>query len=114
MKIYKNHRLEPWFGYLKSGQKSIEGRLKRGKYAMIQVGDRMEVNNEDESDIVAVEVMGVREYLSFKAMLLSEPIDKVLPGISDINEALSIYRRFYSEDEEKKFGVVAIEIRLLP
>lgn len=60
------------------------------------------------------EVIAIREYPSFKVMLLNEPIDNVLPGISEIDEALSIYRRFYSEDEERKFGVVAIEIRLLP
>ena len=41
-------------------------------------------------------------------------IDKVLPGISNIDEGLKIYRGFYGEKDEDKYGVVAIEIRLLP
>ncbi|OGD64022.1 hypothetical protein A2215_04300 [Candidatus Berkelbacteria bacterium RIFOXYA2_FULL_43_10] len=114
MKKYKNHRSEPWFGYLKSGQKSIEGRIKRGKYAKIEPGDRIEVNNEDETDRVEVEVSAVREYSSFEEMLAKEQIDKVLPGISNIDEGLKIYRGFYGEKDEDKYGVVAIEIRLLP
>jgi ASC-1-like (ASCH) protein len=113
MKIYRNHRFEPWFGYLKSGQKTIEGRIKRGKYARIKAGDQIEVNNENESEKVLVEVIRMKNYPTFKDMLAREPIGRLLPGVSGIDEGLSIYREFYSQDEEIKFGVVAIEVKLL-
>jgi ASC-1-like (ASCH) protein len=110
MNKYYNHRPEPWFGYLKSGQKTIEGRLKRGKYAKIKPGDRIKVCNKDESDEVEVRVIGIREYPSFQEMLTAEPVEKILPDVSRVEDGLAVYRKFYNEDEEKECGVIAIEV----
>jgi len=43
-------------------------------------------------------------------MLKKEGIENVLPGVKNIEEGVQIYRQFYSEEREKKYGVVAIEV----
>ena len=42
-----------------------------------------------------------------------ENLKKVLPNIKSIEEGVSVYKRFYTDKQEKEFGVIAIEIELI-
>lgn len=46
-------------------------------------------------------------------MLVAEGINRLFPNLDDIEDGILEYRRFYSEKEEKEYGVVAIEIKLI-
>jgi ASC-1-like (ASCH) protein len=46
-------------------------------------------------------------------MIVNCKLQNVLPGIETIDEGVKIYRNFYSESDEKKYGVVAIHFNLL-
>lgn len=107
---YRNHRKEPYFTFVKNGQKTIEGRLRKGKYAKIQSGDIIEVNNEDETEKIDVLVKRVAYYRSIKEMLTSEPLKRILPNVNTIDQGINAYREFYSPEQEKEFGMVAIEV----
>jgi ASC-1-like (ASCH) protein len=113
MKIYKNHRQEPYFTYLKNGQKTIEGRIRKGKYAEIKVGDHIMVNNTEETEVVKTEVIDTRNYHSIKEMLEKEEIKKLLPDAETVDEGIKIYSKFYNLDQEKEYGLVAIEVKLI-
>lgn len=110
---YHNHRAEPYFTFLKNGQKTIEGRIRRGKYAAIRPGDEIVVYNNEETDSVEVIVKKVTTYLSFEEMLTKEPLSKLLPDAKTVDEGIGVYRKFYTAEEEKEFGVVAIEVERL-
>lgn len=110
---YHNHRAEPYFTFLKDGQKTIEGRIRRGKYAEIRPGDEIVVYNNEETDSVEVIVKKVTTYLSFEEMLTKEPLSKLLPDAKTVEEGIGVYRKFYTTEEEKEFGVVAIEVERL-
>lgn len=107
---YKNHRSEPYFTFLKNGQKTIEGRIRREKYAEISAGDLIDVFNNEESEYVKVRVKRVTNYRSIREMLTKEPLRKVLPDAESVDQGVEIYKKFYTEAEEKEFGVVAIEV----
>jgi len=47
-------------------------------------------------------------------MLENEPIKKILPNANSIDQAIKIYREFYTPEQEKRFGMIAIEIELRP
>lgn len=113
MKTYHNHRQEPYFTFLKNGQKTIEGRLQKGWYQHVQVGDHIHVYNDDETDTVLTEVVGVRPYRNFEELLRKEPMNKVLPDVSDTESGIEVYKKFYSDAQVIECGVVAIEVRLL-
>lgn len=110
---YHNHRAEPYFTFLKNGQKTIEGRIKKGWYKFVKPKDHIIVYNEEETDSVEVLVKAVRAYASIKEMLESEEIRKLLPDVGTVQKGVRVYKRFYTEDQQKEFGVIAIEIERL-
>src|SRR4030042_3869262 len=92
---YHNHRAEPYFTFVKNGQKTIEGRVKKGWYRLVKPGDHIVVYNEEETDLVEVLVKGVRAYDSIKEMLEQEPIKKLLPDTETVEQGVGVYKRFY-------------------
>nr|WP_206206092.1 ASCH domain-containing protein [Thermococcus sp. JdF3] len=94
--------------YLKAiaeGRKRIEGRLYDEKRQGIRPGDEIIFENK----LVCV-VKDVRVYSSFREMLEKEGIENVLPGVGSVEDGVKVYRRFYSEEKERKYGVAAIEV----
>lgn len=100
---------EPWRSFLLNGQKTIEGRLKKGKFAQLQVGDFLEL---EESEAV-FEVLRLTSYPTFSAMLINEGLEKVLPKVKDLAAGEAIYYQFFTPEQERKFGVLAIEVNLV-
>ncbi len=113
MNTYYNHRAEPYFTFLKNGQKTIEGRIAKGKYSHIAAGDTIVVSTIDETDSVKVIVRRVTLYPTIAAMLRVEDLKKVLPDAESEQQGIAIYRQFYSETQEAEFGVVAIEVEVV-
>jgi len=109
--IYHNHRAEPYFSFVKNGQKTIEGRIAKDKYKNIKVDDHFIVHNDDETDFVEVKIIGIRKYPSIKELLEHEDLQKILPNAKSIDEGIETYKKFYTAEHEKEFGVVAIEIK---
>ena len=71
-------------------------------------GDIVRVNNSFN-----VIIKGIKVYRSFKKMINAEGLKNVLPTEykkgSSIDEAIdNVYRKFYPEHKEKKYGVIAI------
>jgi len=109
--IYENHRDEPYFSFLKNGEKTIEGRIRKNWYCVLKPGDHIIVHNkENELDSFETVVKDVRNYSSVREMLEKEQFKKLLPNVETIEQGINVYRKFYTEDQEKEFGVVAIEV----
>ena len=106
MKVFETNKQEPYFGYILSGEKTVEGRLNKGKFLEIQVGDILKVNGSTEFVITSKNI-----YKSFKEMIETEGVKNVIPDAVDSDEAVSVYRQFYSVEDELKYGVVAIGIK---
>ncbi|KAJ7542529.1 hypothetical protein O6H91_10G110300 [Diphasiastrum complanatum] len=98
------HVQEPYFSLLRSGDKIVEGRCATGSYIQIQVGDMLLVN-----DSLLLIVQKVNRYSSFSEMLEKESLANVLPGVQSIAEGVNVYRKFYSEETERK-GVLAFHV----
>jgi ASC-1-like (ASCH) protein len=107
---YKSHRADPYFGFVKNGQKTIEGRIKKGEYQFLKTGDHIVVCNEEETDSVEVLVKDLRNYNSVREMLECEPLKKVLPNVDTVDQGIEIYKQFYTEEQQQEFGVIAIEV----
>ncbi|WP_457753345.1 ASCH domain-containing protein [Thermococcus sp.] len=96
---------EEYLKLIAEGKKKIEGRLYDEKRRQIKPGDIIIFEGK-----LKVKVKDIRVYPSFREMLKKEGLENVLPGIKSIEEGVRIYRQFYTEEEEKKWGVAAIEI----
>jgi ASC-1-like (ASCH) protein len=111
---YHNHRVEPYFSYVKNGQKTIEGRLRKEWYRFLKPGDHIIVHRQDdEDDTVEVVVKDVRPYSSIREMLEREPLKRLLPDVDTVEEGLTIYRKFYTEEQEREYGALAVEVERL-
>ena len=97
---------QPWFDLIKSGKKTIEGRLNSGLFARLQKNDIIIWLHQNMR--LKVKIIDIRRYDSFYSMLKKEGLDKVLPNIDNIDDGVKIYRQYYSEEKEKN-GVLAIE-----
>jgi ASC-1-like (ASCH) protein len=107
---------------IKSGHKTIEARLAKGKFLDFKAGDRLRLREDFyENDRLVrsisnqglAEVTKVELYPSFKVMLKSVGIKNVLPWASSVKEALSEFRKFYSLADEENYGVLAIHFKLI-
>lgn len=55
-----------------------------------------------------------RRYPTFDAMLRSEGLARVLPpasGVSSLEQGVAVYRGFYSAEQEREHGVLALRVQ---
>jgi len=102
---FELHVQEPYFTQLRAEAKTVEGRLATGNYNRITQGSLLLFNK-----CLLLNVEAVKKYSSFSEMLQAEIISNVLPGISSIEEGVKVYRKFYTEEREKSYGVLAISV----
>jgi ASC-1-like (ASCH) protein len=102
---------EPWFSYIKNGQKKVEGRLNKSWVKTVQKLDRITWTYEEAH--FSTYIVDLKQYSSFRQMLEKEGVHNVLPGIDSVDQGVEVYRQFYSEEDEKVFGVIGIHLRLL-
>jgi ASC-1-like (ASCH) protein len=109
------HLSEPWFSLISLGLKTVEGRLNDGIFQALQIGDSLTFYNDDFSfkRFVTIEITEKNFYSTFKDYLETESLERCLPSIEDISKGILVYRKYYSESEEKDKGVVALKIKVL-
>ena len=103
------------FEMIKSGKKTIELRLYDEKRKMISEGDKIEfINTSDESQRIYCTVLNLYCFDSFKTLYSFLPLLKCGYTESDIALASSTdMEKYYSREEEAKYGVVGIELSLI-
>ena len=110
MKHYMNLHNEP-FLLIKEGTKTIEMRLNDEKRQLLNVGDTLEFTNRLTNEKINTTIEALEKYESFEE--LYKHYDKVSIGYKETEEAnpkdMEIY---YPEEEQAKYGVVAIKIKV--
>lgn len=111
---FTKHLSEPWFSLIMLGLKTCEGRLCKGDFAEMNKGDRITFENSDlYKRSFVVKITSIHKYDSFETYLKKEGLDKCLPTIDSIENGLMVYRKYYSEVDEKKYGIVAIRVKVI-
>lgn len=112
MTVYKMHLHSEPFELIKSGKKKVEARLLDEKRAKIKAGDFIEFINRSNDDKITCKVISLYKFPTF--VELYKNTDRNLMGYIDGQEYdpkdLEIY---YSLEEQKKFGVVAIYMDII-
>lgn len=103
---------QPWLDHITSGKKTVEGRLNKGVFKIINIGDTVKWFSKRDGKSANTKITKKVIYPSFQEMLEGEGLLRVLPGIKSIEEGVSIYRKFYSEEDEKQYGVIAFTISI--
>ena len=105
---------EPWFTLISLGLKTVEGRLNKGDFKLMQNGDVIKwTNNDFEPRSVLTKVVGKTSYNSFEEYLTKEDLQKCLPGIPSMKHGQSVYSKYFTKKDEDEFKVVAIKLQLI-
>ena len=99
-----------WFTH-KQGRKTIEGRLNKGQFAQLKVGQIVMWENAGQK--VKTKLVRIEKYNTFSDMLVNEGLRHAVPGKETLKDGVDVYRGFYSESKEAEFGVLAIEVKLM-
>jgi ASC-1-like (ASCH) protein len=111
---FSEHLSEPWFSLISLGLKTVEGRKNKGRFKDMQIGNIVEWYNEDFlKRSILTKIVGKEEYNTFEEYLENEGLDKCLPGIPTMEHGLSVYFKYFTKEDEKEYGVVAIRIELI-
>ena len=102
------------FALIADGRKTIELRLYDEKRQQITIGDEIIFTcTEPPYDTLQAEVVGLYQYNSFRELYADLPLLKCGYTEEDISTAkpedMDIY---YSKEQQAKYGVVGIEIKL--
>ena len=114
MRHYMKLKSHPFY-MIRSGQKTFELRLYDEKRQQLKVNDEIEFCclDRDESPF-AVRVIALHHFNSFTELYASLPLLKC--GYTEdtiTNSSPDDMNRYYSIEEQSKYGVVGIEIELL-
>ena len=101
------------FKRIKNGQKTIELRLLDEKRQRIQMGDRIVFTNRTTGEKLRAVVKALHRFDSFEELYENLPLLKCGYTAEDIDKAHpSDMERYYSAEEQQKYGVVGIELGL--
>lgn len=100
------------FEKIKNKTKTIELRLNDEKRKLLKVKDLIEFTNINNNEKLLVEIVDLYHYSSFEE--LYKNIDKKLMGYDedDIADPKDM-EKYYSIEEQSKYGVVGIKIKKL-
>ena len=103
-----------YFDKIKNGEKIYEIRLNDEKRKIIDVGDIIIFKRKPAlTEQLITEVTDLIYFQSFDDMINTLPLGKVGFENATKQNVKDIYRQFYDEDSEQKYGVVAIKIKLI-
>lgn len=115
MENYTKNLSEPWFSLIKLKKKRVEGRLNKGDFNKIKIGDIIKFTNNDFgfNREFNVKITKIYDYDTFRDYLENEKLEKCLPGIESIEEGIKVYHNFYSVNDENKYKIKAFSIKIV-
>lgn len=96
------------FENIKNGTKTVEFRLNDEKRQQIKIGDQIEFSKlPDLQEKLLVDVIDLYNEDSFEKLF-----KKLYSDADDINVMVKSMEQYYSHEEEKKYGVLGIKIKI--
>lgn len=102
-----------YYEYILNGTKRIEIRLNDEKRRNIKIGDKIKFLKEpDLNDSFLVTVIELLKYSSFKDLLKNYDISVLADKSITKDELLNSLESFYSKEQQIKYGVLGIKVKL--
>jgi len=108
---------------IKNGDKTIEIMLAKPRFLKVQEDDILSIREdfyyegkilESLSHALEVQVTQVLYFESLKETFDALNYELAIPTAKSTEEAIRIYREFYSAEDEREFGIVAFTIEPTP
>ena len=113
MTLHQMNLQEQYFDYIQTGTKRIELRLYDDKRRQIKLGDEIEFAKSDTVKLKA-QVIGLLLYNSFEELFEDLPMELLADKTMTKSELLEVLGEFYTDEQQQKYGVVGIRLKILP
>lgn len=100
-----------YFDDITNGRKTIEGRLAKDKYLQLKPGERVRFSNTSGTQVLVKKVVAVHMYRTFEEAFSEQDYQKAIPSARNTAEAVRVYERFYSREQQAQTGVVFVELK---
>ena len=108
--LYKMKLREKPFEEIKNGTKTIEYRLYDEKRQQIKVGDQIEFSKLPElQEKILVDVVELYRDDTFENLF-----KKLYNNEKEIESKVESMHQYYTQEEEKKYGVIGIKLNIYP
>lgn len=113
--IYEMNLQNEPFEKIVTGEKTIELRLYDEKRSKLNIGDKIIFTNcSDNKEKATVVIRALYRYSSFIDLFSEIPLEKCGYGAGvKANSAALEMRKYYSEDEEQRYGVIGIKVEVI-
>ena len=74
---------------------------------------RLRDNEDFKPRAIQTRVFRKTAYPTFREYLEAEGLQKCLPGMPSMEHGLSVYFKYFTKEQEREFGVMAIELELV-
>lgn len=102
------------FDIVEGGVKDVEIRVNDLKRRELKIGDTLLfLKRPDEIEKRRVLITNLVYFKDFSDVCLNYPMERIYLKDTTRDEYINLMKKFYSDDEVSKFGVVAIEFKLL-
>lgn len=107
---------------IRTRRKTIEGRLGKPKFLKVNAGDVLRLREDvweggaisrSLPSAISIKITQVLYFESFSEMFEALNYKAVVPAALNIEDAIEIYRQFYSLEDEQEYGVVAMMFEML-
>ena len=114
MSSYRISIQNPGFNLIKSHKKTVEGRLDKGVFSHLQVGDTVYWYHTQTGEEVKTNIENITKYPSFTSYLSTEGLETTLPldTIDTIDKGVDLYYRYYTPEKEQMCGVLALQLKI--
>lgn len=105
---------EPYFSMIESGNKIYEIRLNDEKRQQLKAGDKITFVRDPSADSkIHTEIVDILHYDNFVELFNFLPLNKMgFNGLSP-QQAVDEMHKFYSQEAERFYGVIAIKVKML-
>ncbi|XWV25583.1 protein of hypothetical protein function DUF437 [Tupanvirus deep ocean] len=112
-KSIQNPSETPWADWIICGKKIWEGRLYRDDWTNVRVGDIIIFKYDNNNKNFKVVVTDLKYFIDFGEAFNTLGMGLVpVEGIS-VEDVVTFYKKYYSEADTIKYGVVAVGVKLL-
>ena len=111
MSIYEKNLSEPWFSLIQLRIKTVEGRLNKGDFADMKIGDIILFTNNEFGfkRKFEIKIKNITYYDNFQTYLENEILEKCLPNIDNIEDGLKVYYKYYNKSDELKYNIKSFQ-----
>lgn len=105
----------PWLDWIENGIKIYEGRLNKGDWSNMKIGDVIVFSSNDQNieKTIAVEIVNIKKYDTFGDAFRKHGCQLV--PISDISSFAvdKLYSQYFSDEDVKRYGVLVFKIHVI-